>query len=76
MDKLYIEMPTVIVINILGFGFIPLDDFHTSFHIYEDQHKEYMLTDALEMHYIEVVKWRKLSREGFKQPVTPVDDLL
>ena len=27
----YIELPAVIGINILGFGYIPLDDFHTSF---------------------------------------------
>jgi predicted transposase YbfD/YdcC len=52
----YIYIPTVIVINILDFGYIPLDDFHTSFHLYEDRHKDYMLTDALEMHYIDIVK--------------------
>jgi predicted transposase/invertase (TIGR01784 family) len=27
----YIDLPPVIVINILVFGYIPLDDFHTSF---------------------------------------------
>jgi predicted transposase/invertase (TIGR01784 family) len=61
----YIDLPPVIVINILDFSFIPLDDFHTSFHIYEDNHKEYMLTNALEMHYIEVVKWRKLKDKDY-----------
>jgi predicted transposase/invertase (TIGR01784 family) len=52
----YIELPAVIVINILEFSCIGLKDFHTSFHIYEDQHKEYMLTDALEMHFLEIPK--------------------
>jgi predicted transposase/invertase (TIGR01784 family) len=54
----YIDLPPVIVINILDFGYIPLDDFHTSFHLYEDRHKDYMLTDALEMHYIDMVRRR------------------
>jgi predicted transposase/invertase (TIGR01784 family) len=65
----YIEMPPVIVINILDFAYIPLDDFHTSFHIYEDRHKEYMLTDALEMHFIEMVKWRKLKEKDLNNPL-------
>jgi predicted transposase/invertase (TIGR01784 family) len=65
----YIELPAVIVINILGFGHIPLEDFHTSFHIYEDRHREYMLTDVLEMHYIEMVKWRKLKEKDLNDPL-------
>jgi predicted transposase/invertase (TIGR01784 family) len=65
----YVELPAVIVINILGFAHIALDDFHTSFHIYEDRHKEYMLTDVLEMHYIEMVKWRKLKEKDINDPL-------
>jgi predicted transposase/invertase (TIGR01784 family) len=59
----YIQLPTVIGINILGFGYIPLDDFHTSFHIYEDRHKEYQLTDALELHFLDMVKFRRLKEK-------------
>jgi hypothetical protein len=58
----YIDLPSVIVINILDFGLLPLDEFHTSFHIWEDTHKDFMLTDALEMHFIDMVKWRKLDK--------------
>jgi predicted transposase/invertase (TIGR01784 family) len=65
----YIDLPPVIVINILDFGYIPLDDFHTSFHLYEDRHKDYMLTDALEMHYIDMVKWRKLKEKDYNEPI-------
>jgi predicted transposase/invertase (TIGR01784 family) len=65
----YIDLPPVIVINILDFGYIPLDDFHTSFHLYEDRHKEYMLTDALEMHYIDMVRWRKLKKKDYSEPI-------
>jgi predicted transposase/invertase (TIGR01784 family) len=55
----YSLLPAVIGINILDFGYIPLDEYHTSFHIYEDRHKDYMLTDALELHFLDMVKFRK-----------------
>ncbi|MDR1909455.1 MAG: Rpn family recombination-promoting nuclease/putative transposase [Spirochaetaceae bacterium] len=55
----YVELPPVIAINILGFEYIPLDDFHTSFHIYEDRHKDYQLTDALELHFLDMIKFRR-----------------
>ena len=37
-----------------------LNDFHTCFHLWEDERKDYMLTDALEIHFINMVKFRKL----------------
>ncbi|MDR1175288.1 MAG: Rpn family recombination-promoting nuclease/putative transposase [Treponema sp.] len=55
----YSQLPAVIGINILDFGYIRLEEFHTSFHIYEDRHKDYMLTDALELHFLDMVKFRK-----------------
>jgi predicted transposase/invertase (TIGR01784 family) len=65
----YIELPAVIAINILDFSYIGLDEFHTSFHIYEDQHKEYMLTGALEIHFIEMIKWRKQEQRNMNDPL-------
>ncbi|MDR2344002.1 MAG: Rpn family recombination-promoting nuclease/putative transposase, partial [Spirochaetaceae bacterium] len=65
----YIDLPTVIVINILDFGYIPLDEFHTSFHLYEDRHKDYMLTGALEMHYIDMVRWRKQKDKDYMEAI-------
>lgn len=65
----YIDLPAVIAVNILDFGFITLDEFHTSFHIYEDSHKDYMLTDALEMHFLDMVKWRKLKEKDYTNPM-------
>jgi predicted transposase/invertase (TIGR01784 family) len=55
----YSLLPAMITINILDFGYIPIEDFHTSFHIYEDRHREYMLTDALELHFLDMVKFRR-----------------
>ena len=56
----YTTLPKVITINIVNFDKIKLDDFHTCFHLWEDDHKEYMLTDVMEIHFINMVKFRKL----------------
>ncbi|GAB7140754.1 Rpn family recombination-promoting nuclease/putative transposase [Deferribacterales bacterium RsTz2092] len=55
----YKEIYPVITINIVNFKHIPLDEFHTSFHIYEDTHKDYMLTNLLEIHFIDMVRFRQ-----------------
>jgi predicted transposase/invertase (TIGR01784 family) len=62
----YSLLSAVICINILDFGYMPLEDFHTSFHIYEDRRKEHMLTDALELHFLDMVKFRKLSEKDIQ----------
>jgi predicted transposase/invertase (TIGR01784 family) len=59
----YGELPDVIAINIIDFEFVPVNDFHTSFHLWEDFHKECMLTDALEIHFIDMVKFRRLKEK-------------
>ncbi|MDR0908760.1 MAG: Rpn family recombination-promoting nuclease/putative transposase, partial [Spirochaetaceae bacterium] len=60
----YAELVPVICINILDFGFIDkIDDFHTSFHIREDQHPDIMLSDVFEIHYLDMVKFRKLLKD-------------
>ena len=56
----YVDLPKVITINIVNFDNIKLDNFHTSFHLWEDECKGYMLTDALEIHFISMAKFRKL----------------
>jgi len=56
----YEDLPKVVTINIVNFDNIKLDDFHTCFHLREDDHHDYMLTDVLEIHFINMVKFRKL----------------
>jgi len=56
----YKDMPKVITINIVNFDNIKLDDFHTCFHLWEDDHHDYLLTDVLEIHFINMVKFRRL----------------
>jgi predicted transposase/invertase (TIGR01784 family) len=56
----YKDLPKVITINIVNFDNIKLDDFHTCFHLWEDDHHDYLLTDVLEIHFINMVKFRKI----------------
>ena len=56
----YIDLPKVITINIVNFDNIKLEDFHTCFHLWEDNHKDYILTDAMEIHFINMIKFKKL----------------
>ena len=55
----YIELPRVIAVNIVNFGFPRSPQYHTCFHLWEDREKDLLLTDALEIHYINMVEWRK-----------------
>ncbi|GHT50383.1 hypothetical protein FACS1894102_5860 [Spirochaetia bacterium] len=62
----YNELPKVIAINIVNFDYIKLDDFHTTFHMREDNHHDCILSDAIEIHFINMVKYRKLKTKDFK----------
>ena len=61
----YSELPKVISINIVDFECNPLEDFHTIFHIWEDSNR-YKLTDALEIHFIDLTKFVKLAKKDLK----------
>jgi predicted transposase/invertase (TIGR01784 family) len=56
----YLELPAVININIVNFEFLDIDDFHASFHLWEDRNRECMLSEALEIHFLDMVKFRRL----------------
>ncbi|MDR1997298.1 MAG: Rpn family recombination-promoting nuclease/putative transposase, partial [Candidatus Margulisbacteria bacterium] len=56
----YLSLPKVITINIVNFEFIPLPEFQTSFRLREDRYRDYVLTDVLEIHFIDMVKFRRL----------------
>lgn len=65
----YADIPKVITINILDFNFFPLPLFHTTFHLREDSHRDYILTDVMELHYIEMPKFRKLRDKDLNIPL-------
>jgi len=55
----YAYLPTVININIIDFEFLETENFHTVFHLKEDKESNLILTEILEIHFINMVKWRK-----------------
>jgi len=55
----YRELPNVLAINIVNFNYPPLREVHTSFHLREDRHRDYVLTEALEIHFLNMVQYRK-----------------
>ncbi|MBU3190297.1 Rpn family recombination-promoting nuclease/putative transposase [Clostridium bowmanii] len=64
----YKNLPKVITINIVDFEYIKIPEkFHTTFHLWEDEVKDYMLTDVVEIHFIEMAKFRKLENKNLKE---------
>jgi predicted transposase/invertase (TIGR01784 family) len=59
----YGSLSPVIAINIIDFEYLPIDDFHTSYHLWEDRHKDSMLTDVCEIHFLDMVKFRRLKKK-------------
>jgi predicted transposase/invertase (TIGR01784 family) len=58
-DK-YQNLKQTITINILNYDIFPkIERFHTTFHIREDE-QDFILTDRLEIHFIELEKFRSL----------------
>lgn len=47
------------MINILGFNLHKLNNYHTTFISSEKTHKEYILDDIIETHYIDLTQFRK-----------------
>ena len=60
----YRELPNVIAINIVDFDYPPILNFHTRFHLREDSDRDLILTDALEIHFINMVQYRKQAKKG------------
>jgi predicted transposase/invertase (TIGR01784 family) len=54
------ELKKTITINIIDFNYIKLEPYHTFFQLREKGQKDYQLTDLLEIHFIELPKFRKV----------------
>jgi predicted transposase/invertase (TIGR01784 family) len=57
-----------ITINIIDFNYINLERYHTVFHLRENEQPNYQLTDLLEIHFIELTKFRK-AKPDLSQPL-------
>jgi predicted transposase/invertase (TIGR01784 family) len=65
----YIDLVPVIGINIIDFGYGPIEDFHTSYHLWEDRHKDILLTDVCEIHFLDMVKFRRTRERNLEAPL-------
>jgi len=65
----YRELPNVIAINIVDFDYPTGGDTHTCFHLREDSDPSLILTLTLEIHYINMVKWRKQREKDLAVPL-------
>jgi predicted transposase/invertase (TIGR01784 family) len=59
----YHDLPNVIAINIVDFNFPRSQNYHTCFHLREDREPDIVLTKSLEIHFINMVQYRKLKKE-------------
>ena len=53
----YLDLPVVITINIIDFEFLETENYHTVFHLREDRETSLVLTDVLEIHFLDMVKY-------------------
>jgi predicted transposase/invertase (TIGR01784 family) len=65
----YSELVPVITVNIIDFSLFPIEDFHTSYHLWEDRNKEVMLSDVCEIHFLDMVKFRKVKEYDLNDPL-------
>lgn len=62
------ELKKTITINILDFEYIKVENYHSVFHLWEDNRKDYKLTDVLEIRFIELPKFRRIQPD-FSKPL-------
>lgn len=63
----YRKLSKVITINLLDFEFLDIPSYHSSFHLWEDEQRDFMLTDLVEIHFIELPKFRKIKDKNYRE---------
>ncbi|WP_279285523.1 Rpn family recombination-promoting nuclease/putative transposase [Clostridium sp. C8-1-8] len=63
----YANLEKVITINILDFDFLGTKNYQSSFHLWEDIEKDYMLTDVVEIHFLELPKFRNKKNKDYRE---------
>lgn len=59
----YKDLKKTIVIGILDFDYFEIPKFHSTYHLYEDELKNFMLTDKFEINFVEMPKFRKALKD-------------
>lgn len=63
----YSQLQKTITINILDFNYIHgINKYHSTYHLREDEFTDNILTDILEIHFIEFPKFEKKSKPDYK----------
>lgn len=62
----YTSLEKVITINILDFDYLKTESYQSSFYLWEDIEKDYMLTDMVEIHFLELPKFRRKQNKNYK----------
>ena len=62
----YRNAPNVITVNIVDFDFPPGGNIHTCFRLRESTNPSILLTSALEIHFVSIVKWRSETRKDIR----------
>ena len=66
----YVDLPDLIAINIVNYNYPKTRHFHSCFHLREDTEHDIMLSNALEIHYINMVRYRKQKKHlDLKDPL-------
>jgi len=65
----YRELPDVIAVNIVNFDFPREGNVHTCFRLREETVPEIILTRALEIHFVNMIKYRKQAEKDIENPL-------
>jgi predicted transposase/invertase (TIGR01784 family) len=65
----YNELPNVIAINIVNFDYLETKGYHSCFHLRDKKERDIILTGALEIHFINMVRFRK-EKKDLSDPLT------
>ena len=63
------ELPDVIAINIVNFNYLDTKGYHSCFRLRDEKERDIILTGALEIHFINMVRFRKEKRD-LSDPLT------
>jgi predicted transposase/invertase (TIGR01784 family) len=72
----YQDIPNVIAINVVAFDFPPSRNYHTCFHLKEDREPDIILTNSLEIHFINMVKYYRAFGSKLKRGKILLSDLV
>jgi predicted transposase/invertase (TIGR01784 family) len=63
----YLKLAKVITINLLDFNYLDIPKFHSQYHLWEDGQENpctrYLLTDLVEIHFIELPKFKRFRQK-------------